>query len=135
VESWRKIVALAACVAVIFGGVVFWRAHRKRAVEWRRLSDAATKTLLRAQQGDAAAEVKLASLYYDGKGVPQDYGEVIRWCRNAAQQDYAKGQYCLGDMYYHGLGVSKDYGEAVRWIQKAAEQVMRKRRRLSATRT
>lgn len=64
----------------------------------------------------------LASVYYDGKGVPQDYAEAARWYRKAAEQGgcrrtiprqysgtrkaayqgNAEAEYDLGYMYYYG---------------------------------
>ena len=66
------------------------------------MSDLASESRVRAEQGDVKAEEKLASLYYYGRGVPQDYTEAIHWYRRAAEQDYAKDQLILGDIYYLG---------------------------------
>src|ERR1700722_18490109 len=46
------------------------------AKEWRPL----------AEQGSAAAQLNIALLYLDGKGLPQDYGEDAAWLRRTAQQ-------------------------------------------------
>lgn len=61
-------------------------------------------------------------MYENGQGVPQDYGEAVRWYRKAAEQGFAPSQLHLASMYYFGLGVAKDHGEAVKWYRKAAEQ-------------
>jgi uncharacterized protein len=42
--------------------------------------------------GFAKAQFALASMYYDGKGVPQDYAEAARWYRKAAEQGDALAQ-------------------------------------------
>ena len=44
--------------------------------EWRPL----------AEQGNAAAQSNLGMMYVQGKGVPQDFKEAIKWYRLAAEQ-------------------------------------------------
>jgi TPR repeat protein len=34
-------------------------------------------------------------MYANGQGVPQDYGEAIRWYRKAAEQGFADAQFNL----------------------------------------
>ena len=75
-----------------------------------------------AEQGLAAAQFNLGTMYGDGQGVPQDHGEAARWYRKAADQGDANGQHNLGGSYVHGRGVPQDYGEAVRWYRRAADQ-------------
>ena len=75
-----------------------------------------------AEQGDARAQVNLGFMYADGKGVPQDDAEAVRWYRRAAEQGDARAQVSLGYMYVQGRGVSQDYTEALRWFRQAAEQ-------------
>lgn len=61
-------------------------------------------------------------MYEHGKGVPQDYGEAVKWYRQSAEQGNASAQHNLGVMYDNGKGVSRDYDEAVKWYTLAAEQ-------------
>ncbi len=61
-------------------------------------------------------------MYRQGRGVPQDDAEAVRWYRLAAEQGHASAQYNLGVMYADGRGVPQDDVEAVRWFQLAAEQ-------------
>ena len=75
-----------------------------------------------AEQGDAAAQFDLGDRYFNGEGVPQDYGEALRWYRLAADQGHASAQASLGFMYRSGEGVPQDYGEALRWYRLAADQ-------------
>ena len=75
-----------------------------------------------AEQGDARAQFVLGTMYADGKGVPQDDAEAVRWYRRAAEQGDARAQVSLGYMYVQGRGVSQDYTEALRWFRQAAEQ-------------
>ena len=74
----------------------------------------------RSKQGDAQAQCELASLYYLGKGLPQNYSEAARWYLKSAEHGYAKAQNDLGVMFYQGHGVQKDYGEAAQWYRMAA---------------
>ena len=50
--------------------------------EWRPL----------AEQGSAAAEFNLGLLFYDGRGVAQDFTEAAQWFQRSADQGYAKAQ-------------------------------------------
>ena len=75
-----------------------------------------------AERGNALAQVFLALMYVDGRGVPQNDVEAIRWYRKAAEQGNAPAQYGLGSMYGNGRGVSQSDSEAVRWFRLAAEQ-------------
>jgi TPR repeat protein len=61
-------------------------------------------------------------MYMKGYGVPQDYGEAVRWYRRAADQGYARAQHSLAFMYRYGRGVRPDYEAAVKWFYKAAWQ-------------
>ena len=79
-----------------------------------------TKSL--AKQGDANAQYILGLMYDNGKGVPQDYKEAVKWLRMSADQGYALAQCFLGLMYDEGKGVPQDYKEAVKWYRISAEQ-------------
>ncbi len=63
----------------------------------------------------------MAVVYYNGRGVEQDYNEALRWARLAAEQGNARGQSLLAAAYFQGRGVELDYNEAARWAQLAAE--------------
>jgi len=81
--------------------------------EWRSL----------AEQGDVEAQIRLGYLYFDGRGVKQDYQEGVKWFRKAAEQGNAEAQGKLGIAYQLGKGdLQKDYKEAAKWFRKAAEQ-------------
>lgn len=76
--------------------------------------------LLAAQQGNALAQVAVASRYMAGK--TQDYAEAVKWFRLAAQQGNATAQYQLGFYLRNGIGTLQDYAEAVKWFRLAAQQ-------------
>ena len=75
-----------------------------------------------AEEGHAAAQVKLAEMYSLGLGVPQDDAETAKWYRKAAEQGFAFALVKIGFMYEKGWGVPQDYAEAVKWYRKAEEQ-------------
>ncbi len=75
-----------------------------------------------AEQGDPTAQTILGNMYDEGKGVPQDYEEAVKWCRLAAEQRFPQGQDNLGQMYFEGRGVPKSYVEAYKWFNLAASQ-------------
>lgn len=68
----------------------------------------------------------------DGKGIPKDEVEALKWYRKAAEQGYAPAQNILGVTYTTGHGVPNDDVEAVKWYRKAAEQGMRQRKQIWA---
>jgi len=113
-----KIAAAVACVAVISGVAIAWRSYHEKA----KLAEAARVAHVRAERGDVKAQANLGTMYYYGKGVPQDYAEAVRWYRRAAEQGYAKAQYDLGFMYAQDKGAPRDYAQSAGWVRKAAGQ-------------
>jgi TPR repeat protein len=75
-----------------------------------------------ALAGDPAAQFNLGVMYAQGRGVPRDDAEAVRWYRLAADQGFAEAQYILGAMYVAGRGVPQDDAGAVRWYRSAADQ-------------
>ena len=75
-----------------------------------------------AKQGDLATQIKLASAYREGLGVPQDYKTAVKWFTLAAEQGDAVAQYNLGIMHSFGLGVVPNFELGVKWYVLAAEQ-------------
>ena len=47
-----------------------------------------------AEQGDDVGQFSLGFMYHEGKGVPKDDVEAVRWFRLAAKQGSAKTQFC-----------------------------------------
>jgi uncharacterized protein len=79
---------------------------------WRPLAD----------QGVAAAQQRVGTLYDFGLGVPQDYAEALKWYRKAANQNDASAQVMIGQMYAQSRGVARDDATAAKWYRKAADQ-------------
>ena len=75
-----------------------------------------------AKQGDLATQIKLASAYREGLGVPQDYKTAVKWFTLAAEQGDAVAQYNLGIMHSFGLGVVPNFELGVKWYVLAAKQ-------------
>lgn len=75
-----------------------------------------------AEAGDPAAQTQLGLAYRNGKGVPQDLQEAVKWYTLAADKNYAEAQAYLGFMYMTGRGVRRNDVEAAKWHRKAAEQ-------------
>ena len=67
------------------------------------------------EQGYGGGQNNLGLMYENGKGVPQDYKEAVKWYRLAAEQGLAQTQFNLGRMYYNGQGVQQDYVSAHMW--------------------
>ena len=74
-----------------------------------------------AEQGDAGAQTNLGACYGNGWGVPQDYGQAVKWYRLAAAQGVAKAQSNLGVCYDRGYGVPQDDVMALKWFNTAIE--------------
>ncbi len=89
----------------------------RTAVKWFRVS---------AELGDSAAQALLGSCYQKGKGVEQDFNEMVKWNRRAAEDSklhpaFLAAQNNLGEFYEKGVGVEQDFNEAVKWYRLAAE--------------
>jgi hypothetical protein len=76
-----------------------------------------------AENGDAAAQVELGVLYYNGRADNHrpDYTEALKWFERAADQGNPKAQDRIALMYYYGQGVPQDYAQAAHWYQLAAQ--------------
>ena len=75
-----------------------------------------------ANRGDPTAEAVLGALYFNGEGVPHDYGQAFYWYLKAASQGVPAAENQVGLMYCQGLGVAQDFAQAIGWYQKAADQ-------------
>ena len=67
---------------------------------------------LAAEQGDAAAQLKLGFKYASGNGMPQDDAEAVKWLHKAAMQGYERAKYIMNQYYnfiYTSLWASSVY--------------------------
>ncbi|HLJ48233.1 MAG TPA: tetratricopeptide repeat protein [Bryobacteraceae bacterium] len=105
--------ALGSAFAADFAtGLKAYEGHDYNAAfnEWKPIADS----------GDPNAQFNIGLMYFDGKGVPQDFEKAVEWFRRAANQGYAKAQKNLGEMYYSGKGVKRDYVQAYVWLSVCA---------------
>ncbi len=109
---------MATFVAAVGGYVAL--SHVRKHSDIQKSLDNAQSYRARAEHGDPRAQYELGRLFFEGKGVPQDYEESVHWYRAAADQGWVPAQSSLGFMYEQGFGVSKDYSEALLYYQKAA---------------
>jgi TPR repeat protein len=75
-----------------------------------------------AEKGCDGAQFDLGCFYLDGRGVPQDLVEAVKWFRQSAEQGYSRAQSSMGAMYESGRGVPRDLVEAMNWYRKAADK-------------
>lgn len=85
----------------------------KEAIRWYRMA---------ALQGYGAAQLALAAIYENGKGVPKNPKEAFGWYLKAAEQGLEMAQHNLAVCYATGAGTEKDDKLAAYWYLKAAEQ-------------
>ena len=76
-----------------------------------------------AEQGNAAAQLNLGSMYAHGQGVAQDYREAVKWYRLGAEQGNSTAQVFFGLMYSQGQGVVQDNLRAHMWLNLAASKL------------
>lgn len=79
-------------------------------------------TLAEANRGNPVSQSKLGIRFANGKGVPKNQAEALKWFRKAAEQGDAWAQFTLGRCYANGFGVPLNDIQAVSWFRKAAEQ-------------
>jgi uncharacterized protein len=85
--------------------------------------ETATKDLHKlAEGGDAFAQNEVGLLYYEGKGVPQNYRKAKEWFDKAVQQGHAGAQVNLGTLYLRGEGAPQSTQMALFWFSRAARQ-------------
>lgn len=98
---------------------------QKRAREFKPV-DAYTKLYQEvrplAEQGDSAAQFKLALMFYNGQGVARDYNQSLSWFKKAALQGHPLAQFNAGYMYEKGEGTPQDFLEAAKYYRKSAER-------------
>ena len=75
-----------------------------------------------AVQGNPVAQNNLGILYLDGKGVPQNTSEAVRYLSLSAASGSSLGQNNLGGLYRDGKGVPRDYTRAAQWFNASAAQ-------------
>jgi TPR repeat protein len=87
------------------------------------------KIRAQAEAGDAKSEFQLAIYIINSRAAEQpnglteqDWTEVVKWYRKAAEKNFAPAQRNLAGLYGSGFGVPLNQVEACKWYRKAAEQ-------------
>jgi hypothetical protein len=75
-----------------------------------------------AQGGDASAQNELGLLYYEGRGVLQNYRKAKEWFDKAVEQGHTGAQVNLGTLYLRGEGAPQSSQMALFWFTRAAGQ-------------
>jgi TPR repeat protein len=76
----------------------------------------------KAQGGDASAQNELGLLYYEGRGVGQNYRKAKEWFDKAVEQGHTGAQVNLGTLYLRGEGAPQSSQMALFWFTRAAGQ-------------
>jgi TPR repeat protein len=118
----RLMITLLTLSFIVSSGVALADQFEDSIAAYDRGDYATAVRLLRplAEQGNAQAQNGLGAMYYNGKGIAQDFKEAVKWYRLAAAQGYASAQVNLGAMYYEGQGVAEDFIRAYMWFSIAA---------------
>lgn len=94
----------------------------KKLVEAHRYDEAARVLQEAVQSGHPKAQVWLADLYRQGKGVKQSYSRAAELYQKAADQGNAAAKFYLGWMSATGNGLPQSFSKAAEWYQQSAEQ-------------
>ncbi len=122
----RKIFMVAMAVAALTFGGTAARADNlqdgAKAFQGGQYNRALTLWRPLAVQGNPVAQNNLGIMYLDGKGVPQNMSEAVRYLSLSAAAGSSLGQNNLGGLYRDGKGVPRDYGRAMQWFAASAGQ-------------
>jgi TPR repeat protein len=88
--------------------------------EWREVTDGPPTAV--SPGVFVEAHYAVAMLYWEGRGVAQDFGRARHWLERAAGMNHAGAQVKLGFLYTDGKGVAQDQARAFEWFSKAAKQ-------------
>jgi TPR repeat protein len=111
-------IVLRACVALVLIGTLAGCSDSPE----DKLGNIFKDHLIKAQQGDANAQLQVGLRYDWGEGVGKDVNQAATWYQKSAVQGLANAQFLLGDCYAKGEGVAKNDTQSVSWYRKAAEQ-------------
>lgn len=75
-----------------------------------------------ANQNNPKAKHRLANLYWNGDGVPENKAMAFKLYEEAANSGYATAQYILGGSYLFGNGVEMDENKGMNYLAAAAKQ-------------
>lgn len=70
--------------------------------------------------GSNLANLELANLYVEGKGLQRNPVLAFQSCDEAAVRNYPPAMTCMGQFFQTGIGVAADLKMATEWYQKGA---------------
>ncbi|MFZ2955620.1 MAG: tetratricopeptide repeat protein [Candidatus Ozemobacteraceae bacterium] len=111
-ERWYKKVALRghAHAAYELAGLLDGRGRLSEAIIFYRQA---------AEAGIPEAEFAYGKLFFEGRGVPQNFSETARWYLRSAEHGFSPAQHAYGWMQLYGIGTSMNLPRAIVWLQKA----------------
>jgi TPR repeat protein len=74
----------------------------------------------KAKAGDIDAQGRLASVYFEGRGVEPNPLLALRWATKPAEQDDLVCVQMVAMIHFQGKGMKRDLPEASKWFAKAA---------------
>ncbi len=77
--------------------------------------------LKRAKTGDRNAQLQLAWMYENGRGVERDETQALAWFLQSAAAGHPEAQFNAGFYYYAGRAVRQNYAEALHWFRRSAD--------------
>ena len=115
---------LSALIAGLLISSPAWAGFNEALAAWKRGDYAAALKEFKplAAKGNTSAQYNLGVIYANGRGVPRNDKEAVKWYRLAAGNGNVEAQYALGLMYGHGRGVPQDFTKAVRLWKPIAEK-------------
>ena len=81
-----------------------------------------SELIVRAEKGEAVAQLELGGIYLKGDGVTKDAAQAVKWLSKAAHLGNSEAQMKLGGIYINGRGVLRNSVEAAKWFMMSAEQ-------------
>ncbi len=120
-RSFRLICGRLALVAVLAAGGFFSLAAGSGRPAVAASAPVNPAQIIRAaKRGDVNAQVRLAWMYANGKGVPQHDHLAATWSLRAAEAGHAGAQFELGLLYNSGRGVPQDLVRSYMWLSLSA---------------
>lgn len=80
----------------------------------------------KASDGDAHADIQLASRHIANAKNIKDYCIAYKHASKAAKQGYIEAYYILGQLYMYGVGCSKNINKAIRCLRYFVNQISKK---------
>ena len=76
---------------------------------------------MRAEKGDADAQLNLGLRLHDGTGAQRNDAEAVQWYRKSAEGGNTMAQVMLGYALLNGQGIAKDAETGIAWYNSAAQ--------------